>query len=258
VTTFPYLLRSQSGRLWDALSLEVDVPAGETSLTVQLFSRDDDGTWDCAEIANCPASMVWVAAGLSIEEGDGCVTRTPGFWCNRPLAVDFLLPVEVCGITLDNVDPETQGSAIEDLVFGKDHAIDNGGSPVNPASLVYPNGISSKNLQLVRQCAAARLNLAATGAARGNCGNEIPGILERIDQCCALEQCTASVASIDASGCIEDLNAFNKERFRGHELAMPHWLPTSRGTGEAGYFPPGRADSSICSEANGNGFINSR
>jgi hypothetical protein len=78
-TTLSDQLSSLSGRYLDALSLEVEVPAGETSLTIQLFSRDDDGEWNCAEIGNCPASMVWVAAGLSIEEGggEGC---TPGYW----------------------------------------------------------------------------------------------------------------------------------------------------------------------------------
>jgi len=257
-TTFSDQLSSLSGRLLDALHLEVEVPAGETSVTVQLFSRNDEGDWDCTVIDLCPASMVWVAAGLSIEEGDGCITRTPGFWCNRPLAVDFLLPVEVCGITLDNVAPGTQGSAIEDLVFGRDHMIDNGGHPVDPGSVGYPHGISATNLQLVRQCAAARLNLAATGAARGNCGNEIPGILERIDECCDVELCTDSLAAIDASGCVGDLDEFNKESFGGNELAIPDGFPTSRGTGVKGYFPPGSGDSSICSRANGNGFINSR
>jgi len=85
VTTFSDQLSSQSGRLWDVLYREIEVPAGEASLTVQLFSRDDDGDWNCTEIHNCPASMVWVTAGLSIEEiedggGEGC---TPGYWKQR-------------------------------------------------------------------------------------------------------------------------------------------------------------------------------
>jgi len=82
LTTFSDLLNSQSGRYMDALHLEVEVPALETSLTVQLFSRDDDGEWSCEEVDNCPASMVWVAAGLAIEEGggEGCGLR---FWRKR-------------------------------------------------------------------------------------------------------------------------------------------------------------------------------
>ena len=82
VTTFSDQLNSLSGRYIDVLHLEVEVPALETSLTVQLFSRDDDGEWNCQESDNCPASLVWVAAGLPIEEGggEGCGSR---FWGKR-------------------------------------------------------------------------------------------------------------------------------------------------------------------------------
>jgi hypothetical protein len=190
--------------------------------------------------------------------GEGCLTRTPGFWCNRPLATDFLLPLEVCGITLGNVDAATPGSAIEDLVFGNDHKLDNGLSGVDPAGLGYPNGIAPQNLQLVRQCTAAQLNLAATQAAEGDCNSEISGIEQRIDECCMPHQCTASADAISASGCIGDLDAFNNADFGGNELAIPDTFPSSNGTGTAGNFPRGRADSSTCREANGNGFINPR
>jgi hypothetical protein len=82
VTAFSDLLSSQSGRYMDVLHLEVEVPALETSLTVQLFSRDDDGEWSCEEFDNCPASLVWTAAALAIAEGggEGCGTR---FWAKR-------------------------------------------------------------------------------------------------------------------------------------------------------------------------------
>jgi len=248
------LLNSVDGEEWDTVNLDVTIPAGASSLTVQAFSDDRDAT------GNLPASLVWVAAGLTIEveDGEGCITQTPGFWCNRPLATHFLLPLRVCGITLDGVAAATQGSAIEDLVFGNDHTIDNGRTGVDPASLGYPNGIAPQNLQLVRKCAAAQLNLAATRAAEGSCDSELPGIEQRISECCMPEQCTASADDIAASGCIEDLGEFNNEDFDGFELGIPETFPSSNGTGQAGYFPPGAADSSICSEANGNGFINSR
>jgi hypothetical protein len=192
------------------------------------------------------------------EGGEGCLSRTPGFWCNRPLATAYLLPLDVCGITLDSVGPADQGSALEDLVFGRDHWIDNGRNGVDPAGLGYPNGIAPQNLQLVRQCTAAQLNLAATEAAQGDCGTEIAGIVERIAECCMVDQCTASAADISGSGCIDDLDAFNKSWFGGNELPIPDAFPTSKGTGVRGNFPPGRGDSSTCREANGNGFINSR
>jgi hypothetical protein len=192
------------------------------------------------------------------EDGEGCLTHTPGFWCNRPLATDFLLPIEVCGITLDNVDTRTQGSAIEDLTFGWDHTIDDRRNGVDPAALGYPDGIAPQNLQLVRQCTAARLNLAATREAEGDCDSEIPGIEGRIDACCTLEQCTAPASAITASGCIGDLDAFNNAGFDGNELEIPETFPTSRGTGVRGNFPPGAGNSSTCRRANGNRFINSR
>jgi hypothetical protein len=193
--------------------------------------------------------------------GEGCFTHTPGFWCNRPLATDFLLPLEVCGITLGNVDAATQGSAIEDLVFGRDHKIDNGRRRrpgVDPASLGYPNGIAPQNLQLVRQCTAATLNLAATLEADGDCDTEIPGISQTIENCCSRDLCTATASAISDSECIETLDAFNNADFGGIDFGTPEVFPTSKGTGMAGNFPPGRADSSTCREANGNGFINSR
>jgi hypothetical protein len=71
------LLFSSDGALWDTLTLPVEIPAGATQLTVQLLS-EDDGTGDV------PASLNWVAAGLSIPPdepgGEGC---TPGYWKNH-------------------------------------------------------------------------------------------------------------------------------------------------------------------------------
>ena len=36
--------------------------------------------------------------------GEGCFTRTPGFWGNHPAITAQFLNVEVCGVTIDNVD----------------------------------------------------------------------------------------------------------------------------------------------------------
>lgn len=82
VTTFSDQLNSQNGRFIDVLRLEIEVPALETSLTVQLFSRDDDADWSCEEVDNCPASLVWTAAALAIREGggEGC---SPDYWRQR-------------------------------------------------------------------------------------------------------------------------------------------------------------------------------
>jgi hypothetical protein len=59
------VLNSVDGEEWDTVyqdaSIDVPIPAGATSLTVQAFSDDRLGT------GLLPASMVWVTAGLSVE-----------------------------------------------------------------------------------------------------------------------------------------------------------------------------------------------
>lgn len=63
------------GSEWDTIELAIDIPAGETELTIEIRSISN-GT------PNTPDSIVWVVSALSImgeEEGDGegC---TPGYW----------------------------------------------------------------------------------------------------------------------------------------------------------------------------------
>jgi hypothetical protein len=59
--TLSNLLDSISGQEWDWFTIAADIPAGATSLTVQVHSRDDLGT------GQLPASFDWLAAGFSIE-----------------------------------------------------------------------------------------------------------------------------------------------------------------------------------------------
>lgn len=63
------LLDSSDGDEWDTVNLDILVPAGASSLTVQAFSRDDEGT------GNLPASFSWLAAGLSVPPGDRVACR---------------------------------------------------------------------------------------------------------------------------------------------------------------------------------------
>jgi hypothetical protein len=76
--SFPDQLDSLDGLYWDTVSLSVTVPKGETQLTLEIFSRDD-GDGRCAGFN--PASMDWVAAGLSIETPapDDCWITTGGY-----------------------------------------------------------------------------------------------------------------------------------------------------------------------------------
>jgi hypothetical protein len=82
-TVYSNLLGSFDGGQWDSLNLPINIPAGATSLTVQAFSRDDNGTGQNP----LAASFVWVGASLSVPGelppppppggGQGC---TPGYW----------------------------------------------------------------------------------------------------------------------------------------------------------------------------------
>jgi hypothetical protein len=95
-TVYSSILGSNDGDEWDSVNLEIDIPAGASSLTVQAFSRDDAGEKRGSarrlrvdqlegaglESADLPASLFWLAAGLSVPPGppsgnDGC---TPGYW----------------------------------------------------------------------------------------------------------------------------------------------------------------------------------
>jgi hypothetical protein len=75
-TRFTNVFSSGDGAEWDSVELSVTVPAGATSLTAQALSVGD-GT------NNLPASLAWIASGLSIvpeqPPGDGC-TLTQGYW----------------------------------------------------------------------------------------------------------------------------------------------------------------------------------
>jgi hypothetical protein len=70
-------LQSNNGAEFDAVTLPVTIPAGATSLTVQLLSQGGVR----------PASLSWIAGTLSVDEppppppgGQGC---TPGYWKNH-------------------------------------------------------------------------------------------------------------------------------------------------------------------------------
>jgi hypothetical protein len=96
VTVYSNILGSNDGDEWDSVNLEIEIPAGATSLTVQAFSRDDKGdglkflrprrvdAFGHAGLRSpdLPASLFWLAAGLSVPTeppsgGEGC---TPGYW----------------------------------------------------------------------------------------------------------------------------------------------------------------------------------
>lgn len=58
---FPNELNSWDGDEWDTKTNSVLIPAGATSLTAQLFSRDDLNT------GNTPSSLTWIAGALNLK-----------------------------------------------------------------------------------------------------------------------------------------------------------------------------------------------
>jgi hypothetical protein len=158
-------------------------------------------------------------------EKKGCLTRTPGFWGNHPQITDNFLPITVCGHALSTT---TAGVC----------------SSVTEALCVSPGGEANKTCdknppyaQLVRQLAAAKLNIAASAANGGTCGS---AIVTRIAQCERL--CGATKDVISNSKCIDDLDTFNNSQ------------DTVAGTPPP-FDQPGAADPSQCQASNGDGLV---
>lgn len=97
---------STAGDEFDALTIPVAIPAGETQVTVQAIS-ESDGTTDQ------PASLSWIVGGLSVPitppppppppplPGEG--VGTPGYWKNHPDAWP-VQELEVGGVTLTQAE----------------------------------------------------------------------------------------------------------------------------------------------------------
>jgi len=165
--------------------------------------------------------------------GQGCFTRPLSFWAMHPAATRAVLGAGLpsCGLVVNTTAAATPVSSTEDICsVGTDFKA---------------NDTSPQQVQLIRQCMAAALNLAATAhaPAPGDCNAVSPGISSQFDTCCtgATSVCDsgASPAAIDASGCIGILDRFNG-------------LETTFDVG----IHPGRADPSACQASRNNGFLN--
>lgn len=97
-----------------------------------------------------------------------------------------------------------------------------------------------QQLQLVRQCMAANLNLAASQAGGGSCGGAVEA---RIAECCA-SLCNSGAAgnAISNSMCIEDIDEFNNSA----DSLAPY----------GSFLSPGPADPASCKSSRGNGWVN--
>ena len=199
-----------------------------------IVTCEIEGAFDATGQAKTITGM---ADDLCTPAGEGCFTRTPGFWGTHPEVTELFLPVDSCGIITDNVLAATAGSAIEDNCFGGADFKDNNTSP--------------QQLQLIRQCSAAALNLAATSAGEGNCETDYPGITLAFADCCStLCNSGASGSTISDSACIETLDAFNNSN---DTISCPDSpFPFCPSLGKNGF----HANPKVCKDANGNGFVN--
>jgi hypothetical protein len=161
--------------------------------------------------------------------GEGCLARTPGFWGNHPDITSLFLPILVCGVVLDTVEAGSGTSATEAICsVGNDHKI-----------------LGPQLTQLVRQCTAALLNVAASASGGGNCPGEgdLPPLTSLLNGCCGAESvCTGDpVEGLTIQSCIDQLDAFNNS---------PDTLPPF-----GPFVSPGPADPSQCQEARNNGIV---
>ncbi|MFZ2207748.1 MAG: hypothetical protein WAV22_03675 [Porticoccaceae bacterium] len=165
-------------------------------------------------------------AVLVCEADDLCLTRTPGFWGTHPHVTVQFLDIEVCGETIDNTEAGNGSSSAEAMcVSGQD---------------AKKGGSNMHYLQLVRQLTAAKLNIAASATDGGTC-DSVGGVnIDALIETCEL-LCGASGKAIAASGCIEQLDAFNNS-----EDTLDVFGP---------FVTPGPAAPAECQEANGNGVI---
>jgi hypothetical protein len=159
--------------------------------------------------------------------GAGCLTRTPGFWGNHPDITALFLPVTVCGVVLNTVEAGSGTSATEAICsVGTDNKI-----------------LGPQLTQLVRQCTAARLNVAASASGGGNCPGDFPDLTAVLTGCCG----DASVCTMDPDKgliemCIELLDAFNNSDPDTLEPFGP-------------FVSPGPADPSKCQDSKGNEVV---
>jgi len=153
---------------------------------------------------------------------DACLTRTGGFWGTHPHVTDDFLPITVCGVALEVTDAGLCSSASEALCVAP-------GLEACDGNTAYA--------QLARQLTAAKLNLAASAANGGDCGQ---GIADRIADCEGL--CGSDSDAINDSACIDDLDEFNNSQ----DTLAPTPAPFDR---------PGPASPGDCTDANGNGIL---
>jgi hypothetical protein len=213
----------------------VDVPAGGSAILVTgetecpaVAEACNTATVTC-EVVGSDQTITVSDDDLCLPCGEGCLSRTPGFWGTHPHVTEKFLPLTSCGIEINNTYAYTDGSSTEDMCFG--------------GRDFKENDTSASQLQLIRQCMAAHLNIAATAVGQGSCESAYPAINDTIAYCCE-DLCSsgADKSVINDSGCIGMLDAFNN---------LPDTLDPF-----GDFISPGPAQPGECRESNGNGWVN--
>ncbi len=138
--------------------------------------------------------------------GDGCFTRTPGYWGTHPETAQQVIDnaggvINNCGLGI--TDGGAGGPDTEDGPFGYSQDICSVGNDKNAL------GTTPQQMQLVRQCAAASLNLAASAHAEFDCDEEFPNISATFNNCCNVVCAAGDADAEDINSCIGTLDAFN-------------------------------------------------
>ena len=196
------------------------------------------------------------AAQATCPVVSSCFSRTPGYWGTHPQVTQQVLSenggsVTVCGI------PLTTTLAFGGQNLGKlgppysttEDLCGTGGPDFKPANT------SPQQLQLIRQCTSAALNLVATGkgsvgAGIVSCDTNNPTIGAVFNSCCIVGptggapvcDSGAKGTAIDASNCISALDTFNNE-FEGTDFTAVGLVNSP-------------AEPQQCQIANGNGDVN--
>ncbi|MDX1776239.1 MAG: hypothetical protein R3297_06630, partial [Desulfobulbales bacterium] len=136
----------------------------------------------------------------------GCFTRTPGFWGSKRMITDEVINADPfgvysCGLTLNNVLYEVQGSAVEDTC-----------STGNDKSYV---DYEPQQIQLIRQCTAAALNAKASMMLGGSCasfdiGYDFDDFADAFATCCT-EGCAQGEVGANCIKALDDFNNWESE-----------------------------------------------
>lgn len=180
-------------------------------------------------------------AVLVCEADDLCLTRTPGFWGTHPGITVQYLPLSVCGKIIDETAAELgKGNTASPTSDSSTEAMCESGVDAKLA------GVNTQYLQLIRQLTAAKLNVAASAIGGGTCasvgGVDIDALIARCDVSALCGDTGPKGGKlIAASGCIEQLDAFNNS-----EDTLAPFGP---------FVTPGAALPEQCQKATGNGWI---